>query len=164
MSTSTTIRPNAGLGTIQVVGRPLLRYGLVSILLWVGLLKFTAYEAEAIEPLVVSSPILSWTYEIFSVQTFSILLGIFEIALALTIAIRPFAPRISALGSFGAIALFLVTLTFVFSTPEAWQPGYGFPFLSPMPGQFVAKDLALLAIAVWTAGEALGVANARRTA
>lgn len=49
----------------------------------------------------------------------------------------------------------VVTLTFVFTTPDAWQAGYGIPYLSPMPGQFLAKDVALAAIATWTAGEAL---------
>ena len=140
---------------LQHVGGLLLRYGLVSILLWVGLLKFTAYEALAIQPLVENSPLLSWVYDLFSVSTFSAMLGAFEIALALMIAVRPFSWLISAVGSFGAVALFLVTLTFVFTTPDAFQSGYGIPFLSPMPGQFVAKDVGLLAIAVWTAGEAL---------
>jgi uncharacterized membrane protein YkgB len=90
-----------------------------------------------------------------SVRTFSTLLGIFEITLALMIATRPFMPKVSAVGSFGALLLFLVTLTFVFSTPGVWQPGYGFPYLSPDPWQFLAKDVALAAIAIWTAGEAL---------
>ncbi len=141
---------------LQHVGGLLLRYGLVSILLWVGLLKFTAYEALAIQPLVENSPLLSWVYDLFSVRTFAVILGAFEIALALMIAVKPsFSWKISAAGSFGAIALFLVTLTFVFTTPDAFQAGYGIPYLSPMPGQFVAKDVGLLAIAVWTAGEAL---------
>ena len=39
-----------GLGlTLENVGAIVLRYGLVIILLWVGLLKFTAYEAEGIQ-------------------------------------------------------------------------------------------------------------------
>ncbi len=142
---------------LQKIGGHLLRYGLVSILLWVGLLKFTAYESQAIQPLVESSPLMSWLYDIFSVRTFSALLGAFEIALALMIAARPLSRRVSAAGSLGAIALFLVTLTFVFTTPDGFQASYGLPFLSPMPGQFVAKDVGLLAIAVWTAGEALTV-------
>ena len=85
--------------------------------------------------------------------------GILEITLALLIATRPFAPRVSAVGSLGAIVLFLVTLTFVLTTPDVWQAGYGIPFLSPMPGQFLAKDVALAAIAAWTAGEALRAAQ-----
>ncbi len=140
----------------------MLRYGLVIILLWVGALKFTAYEAEGIQGLVANSPLLSWAYSIFSVRTFSSLLGVGEIAIGLMIAMRPIAPLVSAIGSFGAILLFLVTLTFLFSTPGVWQPGYGFPFPSPMPGQFLAKDLMLLGAAIWTAGEALRAARMRR--
>ncbi len=133
----------------------LVRYALVIILLWVGALKFTAYEAEAIQVFVENSPLLSWLYDVVSVRTFSTLLGIVEITLGLMIATRPFMPKVSAVGSLGALLLFLVTLTFVFSTPGVWQPGYGFPYLSPDPGQFLAKDVALAAIAIWTAGEAL---------
>jgi len=140
---------------LQRAGGLLLRYGLVAILMWVGLLKFTAYEAQAIQPLVENSPLLSWLYDIFSVRTFSRLLGTFEIVLALMIAAKPFSWLISAIGGFGAIVLFLVTLSFLFTSPDAFQPGYGIPFLSPMPGQFVAKDVGLLAIAVWAAGESL---------
>jgi len=55
--------------------------------------------------------------------------------------------------------MFLITLTFVLTTPGVWQPGYGFPFPSPMPGQFLLKDLMLLGAAIWTAGEALRAAN-----
>lgn len=146
-------------GRLEGLGAFLLRYGLVIVLLWVGALKFTAYEAEGIEKFVENSPLLSWLYEIFSVRAFSRLLGVFEIALGLMIAVRPWAPRISAIGSLGALVLFLVTLTFVFSTPGGWQPGYGIPYLSPDPGQFLAKDVAFAAIAIWTAGEALRAAS-----
>ena len=144
---------------LQSIGVQLLRYGLVAILLWVGLLKFTAYEAQAVQPLVANSPLLSWLFDVVSVQVFSVMLGLTEIVLALLIAVRPLSPRLSAVGSLGALALFLVTLTFVLTTPDAWQPGYGIPFLSPMPGQFLAKDVALAAIATWTAGEALQAAR-----
>jgi len=137
-----------------MTGAVLLRYGLVIVLLWVGALKFTAYEAEGIRRFVENSPLLSWLYDIMGVRTFSRLLGGFEIVLALMIAARPLAPKVSALGSAGALLLFLVTLTFVFSTPGAWQPGYGIPFLSPDPGQFLAKDVAFVAISTWSAGEA----------
>jgi len=61
---------------------------------------------------------------------------------------------VSAIGSLGVIVMSLITLTFVFTTPGVWQPGYGFPFPSPMPGQFLAKDILLLGAAIWTAGEA----------
>ena len=141
--------------TLESVGAKVIRYGLVVILLWVGALKFTAYEAEGIQGLVAHSPLLSWAYSVMSVRGFAALLGVVEIMLGALIALRPFAPKLSAIGSIGAIFMFLVTLSFTLTTPGVWQPGYGFPFPSPMPGQFLAKDIMLLGAAIWTAGEAL---------
>ena len=140
---------------LENLGARLIRYGLAAVLLWVGLLKFTAYEAEGIKPLVENSPIFSWVYGMTSVQGFSNILGVIEILLGILIASKNFAPKASAYGSIGAIIMFLITLSFLLSTPGIWQPEYGFPYLSPMPGQFIAKDLLLLGTAVWTAGEAL---------
>ncbi len=127
------------------------------------MLKFTAYEAEAIKPLVENSPILSWVYGVMSVQAFSMVLGVTEILLGILIAARPFSPKASALGSFGAIIMFIITLTFLLSTPGVWQPEYGFPYLSPMPGQFIAKDVLFLSAAVGTAGEALNASRLTNT-
>ncbi len=149
-----------GLGdTLENLGANIIRYGLVIILLWVGALKFTAYEAEGIQGLIANSPLMSWMYSVMSVRTASMLIGVVEIIAGLMIATRPFAPKISAIGSIIAIGIFLITLHFLLTTPGVWQPGYGFPFPSPMPGQFIAKDLALLGIAVWSAGEALRAAR-----
>ncbi|MBA3963559.1 MAG: DUF417 family protein [Chthoniobacterales bacterium] len=137
------------------LGAAVLRYGLAAVLVWVGLLKFTAYEAEGIQGLVAHSPLFSWAYGVMSVRAFAALLGVIEITLGLLIALRRVSPRLSAFGSIGATIMFLLTLTFLLTTPGIWQPAYGFPFLSPMPGQFVAKDLLFLGAALWSAGEAL---------
>ncbi len=141
--------------TMENIGAKIIRYGLVIVLLWVGALKFTAYEAEGIQGLIANSPLMSWMYSVMSVQGAAMLIGVIEITLGLLIATRSFAPRVSAIGSIGAIFMFLVTLSFIFTTPGVWQPGYGFPFPSPAVGQFLAKDLMLLGAAIWTAGEAL---------
>jgi len=45
-------------------------FALAVIYLWFGGMKFTHYEAEGLVPLVGNSPILGWTYAIFSVDTF----------------------------------------------------------------------------------------------
>lgn len=141
-------------GSLEHLGMNILRYGLVAILLYVGALKFTAYEAMGIQPLVENSPILSWALHAFGLRPLAMLIGVIEIALGLMIASRSFAPKVSALGSMGAIIMFLITLSFLLTTPGVWQMGYGFPFLAPMPGQFLAKDIILLGTAIWTAGEA----------
>ncbi len=145
--------------TLENVGAAASRYGLVVVLVWVGALKFATYEVEAIEPLVANSPLMSWALQAFGLRPLASLIGITEIVLGLMIATRPFTPRVSAWGSLGAIGVFLITLTFLLSTPGVWQPGYGFPFLSPMPGAFLAKDLVLLGAAIWTAGEAMRAAE-----
>ena len=89
-------------------------YALALILIWVGGLKFAAYEAQALQPLVAESPLLSWLYDIFDVRTFARILG--------------------------------------------------FPQLSPMPGQFMPKDLLLLAAAIWVVGDSLAATNRHRHA
>ncbi len=145
--------------TLENIGAAVIRYGLVAVLLWVGLLKFTAFEAEGIQGLVAHSPLMSWAYSVMSVRSFSAVIGSIEILLGVLIALRPVAPKLSAFGSIGAIIMFVTTLSFLLTTPGVWQPGYGFPSLSPMPGQFIAKDLISLGVALWTAGEALRAAG-----
>lgn len=73
-----------------------LRYGLVLVIGWIGLMKFTAFEAHGIQPLVANSPFMAWLYDIFSVTTFSALVGVTAAAL---IAVNPWWPKISALGT-----------------------------------------------------------------
>lgn len=161
-TTNTNLTSNSAGSSVAHVGQLFIRFALVGMLLWVGLLKFTAYEAKAIEPLVSNSPLMSWGYNVLSVQSFSILIGVTEIILGLLIAAHFLSPIASAVGSAGAVVMFLITLSFVFTTPPAWQEGYGFPFPSPMPGQFLLKDLLALAVAVWLLGQSLTAIAARR--
>jgi reactive chlorine resistance protein C len=145
----TILKTSSMSSRVQAVGRELARYGLVVVVGWIGFMKFTAYEAEGIRPFVANSPLTSWVYGPLSVRGFSILLGVVEIATAVLIALRPFSPRASALGSALAVAMFLTTLSFLVTTPGAWEPSLGgFPALSALPGQFLIKDLALLGIAL----------------
>jgi len=131
------------------------RYGLVVVIAWIGALKFTAYEAEGIAPLVSNSPLMSWVYDIFSVTTFSSLLGVLELSTAALIAVKPWWPRLSAVGSLIAVGLFVATLSFLFTTPGVFEASAGgFPVLSST-GQFLIKDVALIGIAAWTLTDAL---------
>ena len=82
-----------GAKTVEALGRYTARYGLVLALFWIGGMKFTSYEAEGISGFVSNSPLMSWAYSVFSVQNFSALLGVTEIAIALLIASRPFSAR-----------------------------------------------------------------------
>ncbi len=138
----------------EAAGRELARYGLVVVIAWIAFMKFTAYEAEGIRPFVANSPLMSWVYGLISVRSFSAVLGVVEVAIALLIAARPFSPRASVLGSALGVGMFLTTLSFLATTPGVWEPSAGgFPALSALPGQFLIKDLALLGISLWSLGE-----------
>src|SRR5262245_9564174 len=145
---------------VDAVGRGLARYGLVVVVAWIGLMKFTAYEAEGIRLYVANSPLMSWVYGPLSVRGFSAVLGVVEVAVALLIAARPLLPRAAVLGSALAVGMFLTTLSFLITTPGVWEPSLGgFPALAHVagragPGHFLLKDLALLGISLWTLGEA----------
>src|SRR3984957_6072789 len=140
---------------VEAVGSGLARYGLVVVVAWIGLMKFSAYEAEGIRPFVANSPLMSWVYGLMSVRGFSAVLGVIEVAVAVLIATRPFSPRATVLGSALAVGMFLTTLSFLLTTPGVWEPSLGgFPALSAIPGQFLIKDLALLGIALWSLGDA----------
>lgn len=140
---------------VKALGAFLLRYGFVLVVGWIGAMKFMAYEAGGIQPLVANSPLLSWVYQIFSVQAFSNLLGVIEIAISAMVALRPLSARVSAVGAGLAVMMFLTALSFLFSTP-GWEPSLGgFPALSALPGQFLLKDVVLLGAAVWLLGDSL---------
>lgn len=121
------------------------RYSVVLVLVWIGAMKFSAYEAAAIEGLVASSPLLSWMYAIGSQQAVSNMIGTIEIAIAIALATGTVYRPAAIVGALGAIATFATTLTFLVTAP-GWEASLGgFPALSVVPGQFLLKDIVLLA-------------------
>jgi reactive chlorine resistance protein C len=167
MASSISLAPARQAGTsraaavAETAAGTILRYGLVIILLWLGAFKFTPTEANAIRPLLENSPLLGWLYLLTDVEGASRLIGITEILIALLLAVRPFAPRPSAVGSVGAIAMFLVTLSFLITTPGVWVQVDGFLVLNEA-GFFLIKDVFLLGAALWTLSDALRPATAVR--
>ena len=120
-------------------------------------MKFTAYEAGAIEGLVASNPFTSWLYSVFSLQGASNLIGTIEIATALAIIGSSLHRYIAIGGAAAAVVTFTVTLSFLFSAP-GWEASLGgFPALSVIPGQFLLKDIVLLAVSISLLGKALKV-------
>src|SRR5437899_11957148 len=89
--------------TIEHIGKAITRWGVVLVLAWIGGMKFTAYEAMGIQPLVAHSPLLNWMYDFLSVRSFSTMLGLLEIGTAVLIALRSVSPTASAVGSVLAI-------------------------------------------------------------
>ena len=148
---------------LAAAGRHLVRYGLVAVIAWIGALKYTTYEAAAIQPLIAHSPVFSWIYSLVSVRGFAAVLGTLEIVAALLIALRPLWPRLSAVGSAMGVLLFASTLSFLVTTPGVLAAS-GFSVASVLPVQFLLKDLVLAGAALWTLGDSLGAAAARRAA
>ena len=156
-----TARPDRLTAVLSRSGAVILRYGLVLLILWFGVFKFTPTEAQAIQPLVAHSPFLSWLYAFTDVGGVSRIIGLAEIAIAVLIAVRPLSARASAAGSIGAIVMFLTTLSFLATTPGSWGVVDGVP-VPTGAGGFLIKDLLLLGAALWTAAEALAASANRR--
>ena len=143
------------LPTVEAIAAILGRYGLVIVIGWIGALKFANFEAHQIQPLVAHSPFMGWLYSFLPVYTFSALLGVFEVAAAVLLAVKPIAPRLSIVGSLMAIVLFIFTVSFLFTTPGVGEPaGGGFPAIS-LTGEFLLKDIPLLGLSFWTLADAI---------
>ncbi|MGJ1197166.1 DUF417 family protein [Sphingobacterium spiritivorum] len=114
--------------------------GSVLILLWIGIYKFTAVEAEAIRPLMEQHPLLSWMYSIFTIQQVSNIIGITEILLALVLIMSIKWIKLRKIASIGMIITFVLTLSFLFTTSGMWKFREGIPTTD----FFILKDLLLL--------------------
>jgi len=164
MTISTNRRPVdrfLNLTAIDAIAGVLGRYGLVIVIGWIGALKFADFEAHQIQPLVANSPFMGWLYSFMPVYTFSALLGVLEVSCAVLLAIKPFAPKLSIIGSLIAIVLFISTVSFLFTTPGIGEPmGGGFPAISLL-AEFLLKDIPLLGLSFWTLADAVRAANRR---
>ncbi|MET8405410.1 DUF417 family protein [Streptomyces sp900116325] len=150
---------HSAIGKLHSGGIMATRYGLALNLLSIGRLKFEAYEVENIRPLVVSSPLLRKPLKGLGEKNLARAIGLTEIAIGGMVSTGRWAPKVSAAGSLLAAGVFAVTLSFLATTPEAWQEGSREPKLSPA-GQFLIKDLVLLGSSLITAAESLS--NIRR--
>jgi reactive chlorine resistance protein C len=133
-----------------------LRFGLVAILMYIGLFKFTAVEAAGIHPLVAHSPFMSWLYAVLSERGVSNLIGTTEVATAVMLLSWRVRPELAVLGGIAGMAIFTLTLSFLVTTPGVWVSVPGFPI--PVPGEtgwFLIKDLFLLGAAAWCTRESL---------
>jgi uncharacterized membrane protein YkgB len=174
-------------------GRKAVRFGIVVVFLWIGGLKFFAYEADGIVPFVANSPFMSFFYHhptgykkyqnkegelIASNRQWNIEnntyglsdgLGIMLVTLAILIALYDVAPLASMIASVLIFIMTLGTLSFLITTPESWVPhltdkDWGFPFLSGR-GRLVIKDMVILGGAIITMSEsaALYLQRIKRT-
>ena len=126
-----------------------LRWALVIVFLWFGGMKFTAYEANGIAPFIANSPFMGWLHAAFGVQGASYFIGSLELSTALVLMIGAFNGFFSALGAAMSSATYAITLTFLLTTLGVAEPtAGGFPAISAGIGQFLLKDVVLLAASV----------------
>lgn len=149
---SALLKEHARLGLLERVAAGTLRYGLSFLLIMWGAFKFTALEAEGIQPLIEHSPFMSWLYAVLSVRATSDLLGVFEVAVGLLLAAHRWLPRASGFAGLAASGMFVITLSFLFTTPGVMEP-------TNQMGGFLMKDILLLGAALFCASESLRAAG-----
>ncbi len=120
--------------------------GVVLTLLWIGIFKFTPAEAALIRPLVASHPLMNWLYSVLSEQGVSNLIGITEIIIATGLIVGLKYPRIGFLSGLAASGIFIATLSFLFTKPNAWRVVDGVLITD----FFLFKDLVFLGISLMT--------------
>ena len=134
-------------GTIQEsknllsrIGYYISLFGAALILLWIGIFKFTPTEAAAIKPLVENHFFTFFIYKMMSVQAVSNLIGVIEIIIALLLIFSAKFALLKKYAGIGMIVIFLVTLSYLFTTPGMWKIVDGVP----VTDFFIVKDLMLL--------------------
>ena len=163
--------------SIKGVGINFIRIAIFIIFVWIGGLKFWNYEAEGIVPFVANSPFMSFFYtknapeykdyklkegefdkvkhewhEANNTYTFSHGLGIAIMTFGVLTLLGIWFPKVGFVGTGLVILMTLGTLSFLFTTPEAWVPDlgsgeHGFPLLTGA-GRLVIKDVCILASAI----------------
>jgi uncharacterized membrane protein YkgB len=111
------------------------------VLLWIGGMKFTQIEAEGIADLVQSSPLMSWLYLLFDLQTTSNLIGIYDLLALLLLGLGLHYRPLFLPGWLMCLAVFLTTQSFLLSFPGAFSANG----LLTSSGQFLIKDLWFIA-------------------
>lgn len=124
----------------------------IIVLLWIGILKFTPSEAMGIKGYVSNSFLMSWLYHVTSVRGVSNLIGIFEITTAILLIISFWNSKIGLIAGYLTALIFIITLSFIFTTPGIWHLMDGVP----VTDFFVLKDMAFLSVA-------LGIIDKHRT-
>ncbi|WKD51187.1 DUF417 family protein [Microbulbifer spongiae] len=119
-------------------------FGVAIVMGWIGAMKFTAYEAQGIFPLMSTNIFFSWTYTVWGTQGASNFIGIVELIFLVSLLLAPVSKRIGLFGLAGILATAIGTTTFLFNTP-----GYDLFILDlNTTGQFIIKDWLLFAAAL----------------
>lgn len=164
----------------------LTRISIFIVMAWIGGLKAYQYEADGIVPFVANSPMMSFFYskeapeyteyknpEGKTVQKnidwhrenrtyiFSYFLGTVIVIIGTLTLLGIWYAKIGLIGGLLTFGMSLVTLSFLFTTPEVYVPNlggdfptpqYGFPYLSGA-GRLVIKDIIMLSAGLMCASE-----------
>ena len=159
--------------TSEWIGLHGMRIAIAIVFLWIGGLKFVAYEADSITPFVANNPVLSLFYEhpdqyahhlthegelkpaerawqtSNNTYNFSKGLGTVELTIGFLILAGLVSRRWGLVGATLGFLTSFVTLSFLVTTPEAWVASlgdaqHGFPYLSG-GGRLVLKDVMMMA-------------------
>jgi len=116
--------------------------GICLVLFWLGAQKITPTEAEGISPLIIHSPLVSWTYSAFGKQGATIAIGIYEYFTGLGIIAGFFRPKIGLVATVMAMFMFFVTFSFFLTTPGTVAEADGI-YGPTGTGEFLLKDVTL---------------------
>lgn len=115
-------------------------FGAALILFWIGIFKFTPTESAAIRPLMENHFLTFFVYRTADVQTVSNTIGVIEIIIALLLIFSVKFASLRKYAGIGMIITFLITLSYLFTTPGIWKAVDGVP----VTDFFILKDLMLL--------------------
>ena len=134
---------------LSKIGYLIAVYGLAIVLLWIGIFKFTPTEARGIKGLVENSPFMAWMYQAFSQQMVSNIIGFFEVITGLLLILSVRWKKTGVVGGGMAALTFLITLSFLFTTPgiNTFVDGVW------IPDQFILKDLMALGVSLMVMGK-----------
>lgn len=119
-------------------------FGTVSILLWLGIFKFTPTEAAAIKPLIAHHPLSFWIYKSLPVQTVSNIDGVAEIAIAILILLSIKLNQLRLYAGIAVCLIFITTLSYLFTTPNMFKNVDGIL----VTDFFILKDILFLAFGI----------------
>ena len=145
---------------VSNLGRLMLRLALGLLFLGVGLQLLTPYQAQRVSDLAQGSPLVAWCYRLWGVRGAGAVFGVIEILVGLGLLAGLWRPGAlpARLGGAGAVAICVVTASFLFTAPGviAGRTVFDLPLASMSVGQFLAKDVVILAASLLLLGESLG--------
>src|SRR5690554_6383173 len=100
---------------------------------------------------------MSWLDALFGVPGASKVNGIVELSTEVAMAAGALLPMATAVGSAMSCAAYVITLSFFLSTPGVAElTSGGFPAISAPIGQFLLKDLVLIAASLYLLRGSIG--------